>query len=116
MGETVVTTWVVAVRRAKMVSMSLGLFALLGVVLVVPHALRRLVRMAFNRGVRCGYHTACDRVFESIQGTNDLASLAEEMGEPMDIPTFTIMLAERLSLSLHADITLVFDSGDADEP
>ncbi|NBZ97028.1 MAG: hypothetical protein EBR40_11505 [Proteobacteria bacterium] len=111
--ETVVTTWVVAVRRAKMVCMNLGLVALL---LMAPQALRYLVKVAFNRGVRCGYRTACDRVFESIQGTNDLASLAEEMGEPMDIPTFTIMLAERLSLSLHADITLVFDSGDADEP
>ena len=113
MRETVVTTWLVAGHRGRMGRMkNIVTCALLGVVMVIPHVIRHVIRVAFDRGVRSGYHIACARVFDSINGTTDLAIMADEMGEPMDVPTFTIMLAERLSVSMHADITLAFDCED----
>lgn len=88
---------------------------LVAVALFIPGLVRLFRRSTFGAGVREGYRSACQRVFDAVQDTNDLASLSAEMGEPMDVPLYTIMLAERLSVTLNADILItVCDDDDCD--
>lgn len=85
---------------------------LVAVALFIPGLVRLFRRATFGAGVREGYRSACQRVFDAVQDTNDLASLSAEMGEPMDVPLYTIMLAERLSVTLNADILITVCDDD----
>ena len=85
---------------------------LVGVALLTPGLVRLLRRAAFVAGVREGYRSACQRVFDAMQDTNDLASLSAEMGEPMDVQLYVIMLAERLGVSLNADVVITSSDDD----
>jgi len=90
------------------------------VAVCLPKAWRRWSWHVYQRGLEDGaaegYQAACDRIFLAVQGTSDLAYLSESMGTPMDTWTFTVLLAERLAVSLNAEVELVVCCEGGDEP